>query len=117
MTAPQFAAHIEAGHVGQADVEHHKINATGRAACQRVVSQFAALDGKSLLRQGVGQRLGNGRFIVDNQNVHDGDDNSFAPNRRSQMHHRRKASASGIKASAEALPIMTMAATCSGTQR
>jgi hypothetical protein len=66
----QGAADVEAGHVRQADVEDDEIDGVGRQPAQRLATQRAAIDGKTLGAQGVAQGIGNGRFVVDDEDFH-----------------------------------------------
>lgn len=70
--AAQRAADVKAGDVGQADVEHDEIDAALLQPRQRLAAQRAALGGEALGAQRVAQRIGDGRFVVDDQDVHDG---------------------------------------------
>lgn len=70
--AAQRAADVEAGDVGQADVEDDEIDAALLQPRQRLAAQRAALGGKALGAQRVAQRIGDGRFVVDDQDLHDG---------------------------------------------
>jgi len=71
MTA-QGAADVEAGHVRQADVEDDEIDGVGRQPAQRLAAERAAIDGETLGAQGVAERVGNGRFVVDDEDFHAG---------------------------------------------
>jgi len=68
--AAQAAADVVAAQVGEAHVQHYQIVAVALQQRQGFATQGAAVNREAVGLEGIGEGVGNGRFVVDDEDFH-----------------------------------------------